>query len=210
MPGPRRLSEVRFHGGSVLFLIDLDFEAGLEAEAARLGEGLDRHLAEVFYCDADFCLDLGWYDASGLADGHYPDGEFILRLDGGRVTLREWRTRDLRQLRRCVLEARDRAATLHPRRDLPTTLLELDSDSESLAAEAETLLAAHLPGRRVPRRRAWHVGGDHLIWTAQPPLTLAEAEAVYEPLKAWQRERREQVSVSELEGWLERLRGRCS
>lgn len=210
MPGPRRLSEVRFHGGSALFLMDLDFEGDLEAEAARLGGGLDRHLAEVFYCDAAFCLDLGWYDASGLADGHYPEGEFILRLHGGRVTLREWRTRDLRQLRRCVLEARDRAATLHPRRDLPTTLLELPTDCESLAAEVETLLAAHLPGRRVRRCRVWRVGGDHLVWTALPPLTLAEAEAVYAPLKAWQRERRAQVYWSDLEGWMERLRGPCS
>ncbi|GHF93129.1 hypothetical protein GCM10017783_01280 [Deinococcus piscis] len=206
MPAPCRLSAVHFDGGSVLFLIDLDFEADLEAEAARLGELLDRNLAEVFYCDADFCLDLGWYDASGLADGHFPDGQFILRLCGGRVTLREWRTRDLRQLRRFVLQARDRAATLHPRRDLPTTLLELYTDSEPLAAEVDLLLAAHLPGRRVRRRRAWHISGDRLLWTAQPPLTLAEAEAVYAPLKAWQRERQEQASVSELEDWLHRLR----
>lgn len=207
MPWPRRLNEVRFFGGSVLLLSDLDFGAELETEAARLGESLDRHLAEVFYWDADFCLDLGWYGAAGLTDGRYPDGEFVLRLRAGQLTLHEWRTRNLARLRGYVLQARDRAALLHPRRDLPTTLLELSSDSETLAAEAQALLAASLRGsRNIIRHRVWHSGGDHLLWTVLPPLELSEAESVYVALGEWQRGRPDQVSLLELENWIERLR----
>ncbi|WP_261664515.1 hypothetical protein [Deinococcus sp. Marseille-Q6407] len=211
MTRPRRLNEVRFYGGDVCLLADLDFEATLPAEAARLGSGLDRSLAEIFYCDAAFCLDLGWYDASGRADGHYPDGEFILRLSAGQLMLWEWRTRDLGQLRRYVLQARDRAAQLHPRRDRPTTLLQLLgdlADAAALAAEVDALLAAQLPGHRVTRRCVQWPGGDHLLWTALPPLQLAEAAAVYAALQDWgQRRGAGQLDLSELLGWLDDLRG---
>ncbi|MFC6618104.1 hypothetical protein [Deinococcus radiophilus] len=202
---PERLSDVRFYGGSICFVMHLDFGSSL-AEQDRQHD-LDRHLAEVFYHGADFCLSLGWFDESGVADGHYPDGQFILSITGGQATLREWRTRDLLELRRFVLEARDLAARLAPRRDLPTELLELAPGAPAaLVNQADLFLRGQLPGYTVTQHRRWHVSGDVVAWTALPPLTLPDAEALSGALQGWVWEHRKFASAYSLENWTERLR----
>ena len=179
MTPPRRLSDIRFHGGSALFWAFLDFERPADEQI----ELLDRHLAEVFY-DSGFMLSIGYTDASGLADGTYPDGEFrvtITSLSGPPFTIREWRTRDLPALRRLVLKARDEAQRLRVWRDVPTPLLRLRADDARLSAAREWLRSA-LPGRGVQAREEWD--GACLLFTV-PPLTLEEMTALEPGLAAY-------------------------
>lgn len=99
---PVNINGIVFHGGEVCYAWLPDLNAPLEEQK----DSLDRCLVEVFY-PLGFVLDVGYYDETGLADGHYPDGEFIVRLrsiDPWHL-VREWRTDDPHTLYAMVREA---------------------------------------------------------------------------------------------------------
>lgn len=93
---------IQFHGGNICYAWLPDPNKPLEEQRDQL----DRCLVEVFY-PLGFLLEVGYYDETGLADGHYPDGEFrvTLRASPSRVLVQEWRTRDIQTLYRQVREA---------------------------------------------------------------------------------------------------------